>query len=89
MKRILWIAGLSVALFMFTAFALLCATALILRNHYSLKAWTMLVFMSYGAHFLFICLQSAIRYGDPTAHLPTPEPPRTLYGYIDENRESR
>ena len=74
MKRIFWIVGLSLSLFMLTAFAFICATALVFRNHYSLKAWAMLVFMSYGARFIFTGLRSAIKHGDPTAHIPTPEP---------------
>jgi hypothetical protein len=73
MTRILWIGGLSIALFMFTGMAILCAIALISRNHYSLKAWTMLVLSFYAARFMFVCLRSAIRFGDPTAYMKNPE----------------
>jgi hypothetical protein len=69
MTRILWIIGLSIALLMFVAFAILSGIALIFRNHYSIKAWAVLLSMGYGARFLYTCLRSAIRYGDPTANM--------------------
>lgn len=66
MTRILWIVGLSIALFMFAAYTILCVAALIIHKHLNLTGWTMLVVSAYAAWFMFGRLRCAVVYGDPT-----------------------
>jgi len=66
MTRIFWIVGLSIALFMFAAFSILCVAALIIHRHLNLTGWTMLVLSVYPAWFMFGRLRCAAKYGDPT-----------------------
>jgi hypothetical protein len=90
LKRAFWIAGLSITLIMFGAFAIMCVIALVVRNHLSLNAWIMLVVSGYSSWFIFRCLRSAIRHGDPTTDLQAAgSEPASFYDYVDEDHKSR
>jgi uncharacterized membrane protein len=66
MTRVLWIVGLSIALFAFAAFSFVCVAALVLHKHLNRTGWTMLVLSAYGAWVMFGRLRCAVVYGDPT-----------------------
>jgi hypothetical protein len=66
MTRILWIVGLSIALFVFSGFVVVCLIALVTHRHLNPKGWAMLVIGAYTVKFIFGWLRSAIKYGDPT-----------------------
>jgi hypothetical protein len=66
MTRVLWIAGLSIALFVIAAFSILCLAALVIHKHLNLAGWTMLVLSTYAAWFIFGRLRCAVVFGDPT-----------------------
>jgi hypothetical protein len=62
----LWMVGLSVALFVFAAFSILCVAALVIHRHLNPTGWTMLVSSASAAWFMFGRLRCAVVYGDPT-----------------------
>jgi hypothetical protein len=69
MIRILWIIGLCIALFVFSAFVVFCSIALFKHRFLSLSAWLLLISFASGVRFIFGWLRSAIKYGDPTKNL--------------------
>ena len=69
---------------------LLCLAALAVKRHLNMTGWTVLILGAYSVWFIFRCLLSAIRYGDPTRHIePAESQPKTLYDYIEEDDDSR
>ena len=69
MTRILWIVGLSIALFVFSGLVIVCLVALVTHRHLNIKGGTMLVVNAYIVKLVFDWLRSAIKYGDPTKGL--------------------
>jgi hypothetical protein len=69
MTRLFWIIGLSIAVFMFSGFTIVCLVTLVTRRHLNPMGWGMLILGAYAAFFMFGRLRAAIKFGDPTKGL--------------------